>query len=107
MKNTELWSGKEIISRKDNVILRKIHGSFFLVDIKDQYNDDRCSIFEINETGSFIWNAVKQSATLAEIASELQSSIADDIDYNMLYNDVKDFIESLLHNNFIEVRYNG
>lgn len=47
------------INRKDNIVCRKIHGSYFLIDISDNYSGDKCSLYEVNQTGMFIWNNIE------------------------------------------------
>lgn len=39
----------------EKVVAREIHGSYFLIDITDNYSGDRCALYEINETGMFLW----------------------------------------------------
>ena len=36
------------ISKKEGIVARTIHGSFFLIDIADNYSGDKCSLYEIN-----------------------------------------------------------
>lgn len=90
-------------SKKDNIIFRKIHGSYFLIDITDNYANDKCSLFEVNEIGSFLWNEMSSNFTVEEITHKLQNAIIDEIDYETLFQDVNEFTFSLLCKGFIEV----
>lgn len=91
------------IIRKEHIILRKIHGSNFLLNITDKYNNDKCALFEINDIGSFLWDNISDSISLKELVEKLRSAIIDEIEYDILYNDVIEFIISLLDKEFIEV----
>ena len=52
------------MKKKKNIILRKIHGATFLINICDNYCGDQCAIYEINETGEFIWNHLDGATSL-------------------------------------------
>lgn len=90
-------------SRRSDIILRKIHDSYFLIDITDNYANDKCSLFEVNEIGSFLWNEMSSNFTVEEITYKLQNAIIDKIDYETLFQDVEEFTLSLLCKGFIEV----
>lgn len=91
------------IIKNINIVERKIHGSFFLIDISDNYAEDKCALYEINEVGSFIWNQIDGKRSLTDIAVELQKAIVDDIDLRVLIDDASEFVESLLAKQFVEV----
>lgn len=91
------------IAKKENIVARTIHGSFFLIDISDNYSGDKCSLYEINQTGMFIWNKIDGSLSIRELAESLQSAIRDDIDFEILHKDVSEFISSLIEKQFLEV----
>lgn len=91
------------IIKNINIVERKIHGSFFLIDISDNYAEDKCALYEINEVGSFIWNQIDGKRSLTDIAVELQKAIVDDIDLQVLIDDASEFVESLLAKQFVEV----
>lgn len=91
------------IIKNSNIVERKIHGSFFLIDISDNYAEDKCALYEINEVGSFIWNQIDGKRSLTDIAVELQKAIVDDIDLQVLIDDASEFVESLLAKQFVEV----
>lgn len=95
------------VSRNGSIVGRKIHESFFLIDISDNYYSNKCALYEINETGKFIWDRINGELTIGEITTALQSAIVDDVDLQVLINDVTELIESLIGNNFVEICTNG
>lgn len=90
-----------ILKRNCDVILRKIHGSIFLIDISDNYSGDKCSLYEINETGRFLWDNIDNSGTVDGLAKMLQDVIIDDVSYELLLKDVVEFINDLKEKKFI------
>lgn len=107
MKKVKKINNHDTIIRKENIIFRNIHGSFFLIDITDKFTEDRCSLFEINEIGTFLWKIMADEITPEEMTKQLKAAIIDEIDYDILYHDVTEFLISLLQKNFIEVYNNG
>lgn len=91
------------IKKNENIVARKIHGTHFLIDISDNYSGDKCALYEINETGMFIWKNINGSHTVEELAMLLKKAIVDDVDYQILYDDVVEFIETLATKHFVEV----
>lgn len=92
------------IKKRDNIVLRTIHGSRFLIDITDNFSNDRCSLYEINETGAFIWKNIDGFHSIDELTKLLQDIIIDKIDYQILYNDVSNFVGTLINKNFVEAQ---
>ena len=90
------------MKKRDDIVLRDIHGTYFLIDITDAYSEDRCVIFELNDIGKFIWENINTDVTEDIIARNLEKAIVDDVDYMILLNDVKEFIQVLRNQNFIE-----
>ena len=91
------------ISKKEGIVARTVHGSFFLIDITDNYSGDKCSLYEINQTGMFIWNSMDGSRSVRELAELLQDAIIDDVDIDLIYQDVKEFVLDLLEKHFVEM----
>lgn len=97
-----------MLIKNDSVVLRTIHGSIFLIDISDNYSGDKCSLYEINETGRFLWDAVDQNRTIEELVGALQNAIIDEVPRDVLLNDVTEYINDLIGKRFIsEVAANG
>ena len=91
-----------------NVILRSIHGSFFLIDISDNYSGDRCSLYETNEIGKFLWECLDEKKSVEDLVEALQRAIIDEIPYDVLYNDVTEYIVDLKNKGFVmEMDENG
>ena len=92
-----------VIKKNENIVARKVHGSSFLIDISDNSYGDKCAIYEINETGMFIWNNINGIRTIEEITTLLKAAIVDDVDYQVLHDDVAEFIDTLVVRHFVEV----
>ena len=90
------------IAKKENIVARTIHGSPFLIDISDNYSGDTCSLYEINQTGMFIWNNIDGTRSVKELAELLQAAIIDDVDFEVLHEDVSEFVSTLLEKRFLE-----
>ena len=90
-----------MISKSPNIVARKIHNSFFLIDITDNYSGDKCSIYELNNTGMFIWNNINDGCSIDSLARALHEAIIDDVDYNVILNDVQEYINILTSNGFV------
>ena len=91
-----------VIKKNENIVARKVHGSSFLIDISDNYSGDKCAIYEINETGMFIWDNINGTRSIEELVTLLKTVIIDDIDYQILHEDVKVFIDTLIIRQFVE-----
>lgn len=91
----------KVYYRNSNIVARRIHGSFFLIDICDNYSGDRCSLYEINETGMFIWEQIDGKKSIKEIACALKDAIIDEIVFQIIEKDVSEYINSLTKLNFL------
>ena len=91
-----------VIKKNENIVARKVHGSSFLIDISDNYSGDKCAIYEINETGMFIWDNINGTRSIEDLVTLLKTVIIDDIDYQILHEDVKEFIDTLIIRQFVE-----
>lgn len=85
----------------ENIVKREIHGSFFLIDITDNYRGDRCALYEINQTGMFLWENLNIAKTAEELTSLLKAAIVDDVDYQIIHSDVMEFLNILVSKQFI------
>lgn len=93
--------GEKMYISSKNVVARTIHGSYFLIDITDNYSGDRCALYEINSTGMFLWEKLSTKKSVDELAGLLKAAIVDDIDYQIIYSDVMEFICTLAEKKFI------
>lgn len=78
--------------RNSNYVLRQVHGSYFLIDITDNYEDGKCRIVETNEIGAFIWDSLEKCCYIKDVADKLLSVIIGEVNPEDICNDVKDFI---------------
>ena len=92
-----------LMRKNENIVARKIRGSFFLIDISDNYSGDQCAIYEINETGMFIWEQINGARDIEELVALLKSAVIDDVDPQLLRDDVTEFIDTLIMKRFVEV----
>lgn len=92
-----------LMRKNKNIVARKIHGSFFLIDISDNYSGDQCAIYEINETGMFIWEQINGARDIEELVALLKAAVIDDVDPQLLRDDVTEFIDTLIMKRFVEV----
>ena len=97
-----------MLIKNDDVVLRTIHGSIFLIDISDNYSGDRCALYEINETGKFLWDNIDENRTIDSLVNALQKAIIDEVPYEVLVADVTEYIGDLVDKEFVlEVAANG
>lgn len=73
----------------------------FLIDITDNYSGDRCALYEVNETGMFLWENLSAKKTADELTTLLKEAIVDDVSYQIIFSDVMEFIHTLTDKNFI------
>ncbi|MGI6500020.1 MAG: PqqD family protein [Anaerostipes sp.] len=93
-----------MIAQNKNIIKRKIHDSYFLIDITQNYFDDTCNLYEINEIGSFIWEQMNNACSIDKIVNQLSLEIkACDVEKDTIKTDVKDYIKVLFEEGFLEV----
>lgn len=92
---------RNMIRRKD-VIKRNIHGEIFLIDITQNYFDDECFLYQLNEMGAFIWEQLSNPISTDELVEVLKENISDEISDEELLRDVKVYVESLKQEGFWE-----
>ena len=90
-----------MLIRNGDVVLRKIHGSIFLIDISDNYSGDKCSLYEINETGKFLWDNIDENGTIESLVDILQEAIIDEVPRDVLLIDVAEYVDDLIDKCFI------
>lgn len=96
-----------IIQHNEMIRKRNIHGTIFVLDISEHYYNDICSLYELNETGEFIWDQIDGKKTIKKICEVLYDYVSDDIDRAVLNQDVMSFINDLYEKKFIEVKMYG
>lgn len=50
----------------------------------------------------FIWDNINGTRSIEELVTLLKTVIIDDIDYQILHEDVKEFIDTLIIRQFVE-----
>lgn len=88
--------------KKRNIVKREIHEEIFLIDIRQNYLNDKCSIYELNPMGAYIWDSLERYSSPMEIAEEIFCNIIEDINYRDIFNDVTEFLWLLKKENFLE-----
>ncbi len=91
-----------MIVKNKNLVERKIHDTYFLIDITENYLDDKCSLYEINDIGDFIWRQLEISNEISDIVKAIVCNVSEEINYLEIYNDVMEFINALISENFLE-----
>lgn len=91
-----------MLTTKDDIILRAVHGTFFLVDITDHYFGNRCALYEINETGKFLWEHMDECQSIERLARLLQKEIVDEVSYEVLLEDVREYVNDLKRRAFVQ-----
>lgn len=91
-----------MVKRKTYIVKRNIHGDVFLINSKQNYLNDKCPIYEINEIGEFIWENIAESIELSKLVSLIIGAINDDVDENVVLIDTKEYLELLSAEGFLE-----
>lgn len=97
-----------MINKKEYVVERKIHDSIYLINTKQNYLNDKCCLYEINEMASYIWNQIDGNTSIDEIVNrlfydmEIQGASFDEVK-----KDINDCVRLLANEGFLEVEKNG
>ena len=92
-----------MIRKRENIVTRVIHDSYFLIDIKQKYLDDKARIYEVNEIGYYIWKQLDVVSDVDDIVDLLSNEITEDINRNFIKKDVVEFLNALQSEKFLEV----
>jgi len=94
-----------MVCRKDYIVERNIHGSIYLINIKQNYLNDRCCLYEINEMGSYIWNNIVGVTPIEDIVNKIISDMdVQDVCRDEIKADVTEYIYLLEKEGFLEVQ---
>ena len=97
-----------MVNKKEYVVERKIHDSIYLINTKQNYLNDKCCLYEINEMASYIWNQIDGNTSIDEIVNrlfydmEIQGASFDEVK-----KDINDCVCLLANEGFLEVEKNG
>lgn len=97
--------GDCVFRKNKYVVERKIHDSYFLIDISQNYFDDKCILYEINEIGVFIWDEIEKCKDIHDLVIKLIASIFDEVKYDDIYCDIDEFVNALCKVGFLEIDY--
>lgn len=92
-----------MIKRNKDIILRNIHDIYFLVDIGANYLNEKCTLYEVNPVGAFVWDALERCSNIPQIADELLAQLTEPVDKERICNDISAFINVIEEQGFIEV----
>ena len=87
---------------RENIVARKIHNSYFLINIEQNYSNDKCFLFEINEVGYHIWKLMELCLDIDEIVNELYEKVDREVAKDILAKDVKEYMLGLMQEGFVE-----
>ena len=73
-----------MIRKRENIVARVIHDSYFLIDIKQNYLDAKARIYEVNEIGYYIWKQLDVVSDVDDIVDLLSNEITEDINRNFI-----------------------
>ena len=90
-----------MITKNTDIVGRKVHDSFFLIDIKENYANDKCSLYEINSMGEFIWDQLDELDDVSGITDVIVRNTSGAVEYSVVFSDVTEFINTLLSLNFL------
>lgn len=88
-------------TKNENIVARSIHGSNYLIDITQNYVDEKSSLYEINDIGMFVWRCIDGKSDASEITKRLIAQLTDEVPYDVVYEDIIDFIKTLHKQGFI------
>lgn len=91
-----------MIKRRNDVIKRNIHGEIFLIDTTQNYFDNECFLYQLNEIGAFLWKQLSKPINTYGLVEVLKKNISEKIPEEDLLRDVTVYIESLKKEGFLE-----
>ena len=94
-------------TKRTNIVKREIHGEVFLIDIRQNYLNDKCHLYELNSMGNYIWDLLDKYHSPFEISREIVHGTSDDINFDTVFSDVTAFLNLLTEENFLEYTYEG
>lgn len=91
-----------MLNRNNDIVLRNIHDSYFLIDTTQNYLNDICNLYEINEIGKFCWDSLATCVEIEDIVKSLMENLIDEVDYDEVNSDIREYINMLIDNGFVE-----
>ena len=79
--------------RKQDVVLRDIHSTYYLVDIKCNYRNDYHRLPVLDEVGKLIWESLSCPLSLEDIVKIIKASFnVTNVSENELRSDISEYI---------------
>ena len=88
--------------KNQNIVKREIHKEYFLINIKQNYLNDKCYLYLLNTRGNYIWDLLDQYNSAMQISREIFKAVIDPINFTDIYKDVTDFLNLLEKEHFLE-----
>lgn len=93
-----------MINKKEYVVERKIHDSIYLINTKQNYLNDKCCLYEINEMASYIWNQIDGNTSIDDIVNQIFCDMEiQGASFDEVKKDVNDCLRLLANEGFLEV----
>ena len=93
-----------MMNKKEYIVERKIHDSIYLINTKQNYLNDKCCLYEINEMASYIWTQIDGSTSIDEIVNQIFCDMEiQDASFDEVKKDVNDCVYLLANEGFLEV----
>lgn len=86
--------------KNQNIVKREIHDSIFLINITQNYLNDKCSLYELNQIGNFIWDSLNNANSIDDITELLMLEIVTSINRVEIFNDIYEFMFILKNEHF-------
>lgn len=82
--------------RKPDVVLRDIHSTYYLVDIKCNYRNDHHRLPVLDEVGKVIWETISSPSSIEDIVNQVKSSFdVADVSDSELRSDACEYLTAL------------
>ena len=92
----------DMFIRKQDVILREIHGLYYLIDIKCNYNSDGHSIPTLNDVGKTIWESLEVPAQIDDIVEKITKLFdVSNVPKNEIRTDIENYILMLIQMGYV------
>ena len=79
--------------RKPDIVLRDIHSTYYLVDIKCNYRNDYHRLPVVDEVGKVIWESLLNPLSVEEIIERVKASFdVAGVTESELHSDVSDYL---------------
>ena len=88
--------------KNEDIVLRNVHDSYFLIDIAAEYFKEKCTLYETNPIGAFIWNALDNCESIDTIVSGILAQLSEPVDRELIYADVSEFLKVMKEQGFVE-----